>query len=301
MILICPACGTRYAVPDAALGAEGRDVRCAKCSTIWRYRPEAAAVREPETVREPVEIREPVAEFAASADAPAERMTASPPAPAPQTPPSSPIPPSPVIETLRAEPKLETQAPALGPPLAPGPREPLLDRPVDRDRDRSRDRALDRSRDRGRDRNRDRSEIPAAARHHFRMTGLALAGLMVALLVIAVGARDRVMKAWPSAVPLYRSVRLAEAPGDGLQVTVNPARTPDSLVVNGKITNPTPTARQVPRLRVALRDGKNAEIASQVIDPPQNSLAPGATAAFSTVFQHPSETATGVAVTFASQ
>ena len=108
------------------------------------------------------------------------------------------------------------------------------------------------------------------------------------------------MKTWPSAVPLYRSVRLADAAGAGLQVTVNPARTPDLLVVNGKITNTAPTAREIPRLRVALRDGNNAEVASQVIDPPRNSLAPGATTGFSTVFKNPDSAATGVAVTFAS-
>jgi predicted Zn finger-like uncharacterized protein len=300
MILTCPACETRYTVPDTAFGgAEGRDVRCAKCGKVWHYRPEH---RDPE-----VAVREPVAELAAAQDGPGERTAADPPfpstisAPSPPTPPS-PVPPAPtpVIERLRAEPRFETQAPSHSPP-PPSPPEPLLDRPLDQPVDRDRDRAPDRSRDRVLDRDRSRGEAPAAARHHFRMTGLALAGLMLALLVIAVAARDTVMKTWPSAVPLYRSVRLATVPGEGLQVTVNPARTPDSLVVNGKITNPTRTAREIPRLRVALRDGKNAEIAAQVIDPPQNSLAPGATAAFSTVFQHPSETATGVAVIFDSK
>ncbi len=214
---------------------------------------------------------EPVADIApAAADVPLEPMAARlarTPAPARQT-----------TEELRTEPTFGTPALTVGP--APPPRslpEPLPDRDLEK------------------------AGRPAVRHHRFRFAGFVLTGLVLGLVLIAIWARDPIMKSWPSAIPFYRGVRLADSAGAGLRVTVDPARTPDSLVVNGKITNTAQTTREIPRLRVALRDGNNAEVASQVIEPPRFSLAPGATTGFSTVFKNPDSAATGVAVTFASQ
>jgi hypothetical protein len=149
--------------------------------------------------------------------------------------------------------------------------------------------------------------MPAPQRRPRRRVavGWVVLGMIFALLSLAIFAaivaRKEVAAMWPAAARLYALAGLSGAPtGPGLELAkIAPARTAEGLVIEGDITNTGSTARDVPRLRVALRDPAEKETQFKIIDPPTARLGPGETAHFKTSFDHPDEAATGVLVTFA--
>jgi predicted Zn finger-like uncharacterized protein len=81
MILVCPQCATRYIVPDSAIGATGRQVRCASCKHSWFQ--EGVLIERP-VAAEPVAVPVPEPVMAAPeanvavAEAPAQTVTPAP-------------------------------------------------------------------------------------------------------------------------------------------------------------------------------------------------------------------------------
>jgi predicted Zn finger-like uncharacterized protein len=123
--------------------------------------------------------------------------------------------------------------------------------------------------------------------------------VVAAVVIVPILARNTVVETWPEATRVYDAVGMKTvASGTGLEIAVTPQRGEGSFVVTGEITNPTDRARSVPPLRVMLRDTTLREIEFKVVDPPVDTLAPGAVARFRTVFDHPDITATDAVARF---
>jgi predicted Zn finger-like uncharacterized protein len=152
-----------------------------------------------------------------------------------------------------------------------------------------------------------RPHLPALPRRRgLPWTTIAAAVFLLILLsgaVAAIAAREQVVALWPPATRLYTMVGLSVAPpGIGLELRkTTPAFTTENgvrtLVVEGEVVNISPIARDVPTLKVVLRDRDGGELQSLSFNVSEQRLLPGASVPFRTSIAQPNPAATSVLVT----
>jgi predicted Zn finger-like uncharacterized protein len=150
-----------------------------------------------------------------------------------------------------------------------------------------------------------RPAITAPAPPRRRHSGLGWVVLILLIGAVIVGVivgRDQIVALWPRAAPFYDMVGLKTQPlGAGLDIAnITSTRNADGLIVEGDVANKTGTPRNVPRLRVALRDGNQKELVFKIIEPPRERLLPGETSHFVVAFLPAPDGAVGVVVTFSA-
>ena len=242
MIIACPACSTRYVVPDSAIGVEGRTVRCAKCRHSWFQEgpaPELVAAAATAVQATPAPAPQPPARPAEAA--PATQATQAPPQPAPE----------PVPETIARAPE------------TPG--------------DVYQDAAAE-SFDAGRPSSFDFTPPFRPRRNRTKMWMLAA----ILFAVVTLGSAGAIaLYGLPDWVPIPRPTFAEAQPDLMLDFPPNrqdrrtlPNGT-EFFGASGTITNVGQSTRKVPVILIVLRDARDRVVFSWEVVPPKRELAPG--------------------------
>ena len=259
MIISCPECGTRYEVPESAIGAAGRKLKCAACGHRWHI--EGVAPAEPAASAAALESVAGAAggaigasPVATAGQPPVAERPASPLAARDVAPPAHPAaPPLPVAPEVPLPPPVSAAVqPAEAAPVDAGPS------PFD-------------------------YQPPFAPRRRAGLRWLLWLVLILAVLGVVAFFATRA-----NVAGLGDRLSMAEAAAGSplvISFTSTPERRPmdsgnELLSVAGRVTNPTTRPVRVPDIRAELRDAQGRTVYNWTIGAPVTRLAPGASADF---------------------
>jgi predicted Zn finger-like uncharacterized protein len=330
MLIACPSCATSYDLDAASLRPDGRQVRCARCRTVWR-----AELSQAEKLIAAAEALAPVRRAveamaeAAAADSPpleeppdaADHITGEPSFGASEGPPPTP----PESMAVAPEPSLE---PSLEPVLEPGfERSPEIGdvevespsiAPVDLDGEPPTVEAT------ATEEAASSPETPApqediesvaARRFRSRAKRKTLkwplsqlqSGILALIIIdaIVVGWRADFVRALPQTASFYAAiglpVNLRGLSFDSLATVSEQHEGVPILVVEGNIINSAGKMLDVPRLRFAVRNAAREEIYSWTAVPPRAQLSSGEGVGFRTRLASPPPDAHDVLVRFVNR
>jgi predicted Zn finger-like uncharacterized protein len=277
VVITCPHCGTRYQVPHATLGANGREVQCAQCSKSWHAEAGAAPppAIEPDILFPEDEAGLDLAfETEAAATAPSQPSTADKP----------------------LDPEYERTLAEIRAAIAPRPPKPAVNN-IDpkllsrvQSSFRRRQRALF-------------GRLPLARMRRTARLGAFV--LLVSILVLGFSLREDLVRWFPSLAGLYATI--------GLPVNVVGLEFQDSKTIttlrNGKmvmqvssrIRSIAPRSVRVPPVLVSLVDSKGAAIYEWTVTPSVAEMEPGEVLDFTTEVNSPPAAATAVRLSFTTK
>lgn len=262
MIITCPACATRYVVPDSAIGVDGRTVRCAKCRHSWFQ--EGAELPPPPAASPPPPAPPPPSHEAAPPQAsPAAEVA---PEPAQEASPAAgQTSPEPEPQAEPAEGAHSDEPPLPSPPPVPSPAAFYEDDGSSRYHEEARSNF--------------EFEPPFRPRRNPARMWMIAAVLFAMVTLGAAGAIwwNGLPEWFPVARPIF-----AEAQPD-LVLDFPPNRQDRRRLPNGTeffgasgtVTNVGQSKRTVPTILIVLRDARDRIVYSWEVAPPKRQLAPG--------------------------
>lgn len=266
MLIVCPACASRYEIAEAKIGAGGRKVRCASCQNTWQIeapQPSEAPDAELQEAGLP-EAEPPDFPAAPSADETAAELA----------------------EELRRAAEIDVNVPALaeGTAAVPAPR-----------RKRAGLKDIGKGFGKGIGNGLRLKASP-------RLPGAALLLLGLAVLGFAFWQRDLVVRRLPQFAALYEKLGLPVNIRGLAFSAVESELVQDQqgrfLVVEGDVTNVTKSLAKMPPIVVTVKDADGKVLYSWTAEPPRPTLEPAELVHFRARLASPPENGRSVQVRF---